>query len=612
MLHPTFYSKLWACLATLQPPPILDLRQWADRFRWLSQESSAEPGRWVSARAAYQPDMLASVTDPETEQTVCMTSSQVGKTEVVLNAIGYYTHWDPSPILVVQPTVEMAEAFSKERLAPAIRDSPELAAIFPDPKSRTDGNTISYKKVPGGFVAMVGANAPAGLAMRPVRIAIGDEVDRWPASAGTEGDPANLLWKRTRTFWNRVGLWTSTPTVKGSSRIAGMYEQSTKERFYVPCNACGHAQHLVWAGVKWTDEDPSTARYQCDACDQLWTEPEKMRAVDAGEWIAEHPERGRRVRGFHLNELYSPWSSMADMVQQFLIAKANPETLQTFVNTALAELWEGEGETVDSEHLWNTHRRPYDAIPDECDILTGAVDVQGNRIEGELVAWNSGTRASWSLLYFVIDGDPRLPAGAAGNVWDKLETILYDEYKRDGGGAMRVRSVFVDAGFLFDEVTAWTKRRAARGIYASRGEAGQGKPWLIRKSRNNKARAQVHWLGVDSLKGALYRYLAIDNEAAPGYCTFPNEYEIQYFEQLTAEKVVTQYRYGFPVLVWQLPGGRRNEALDIRAYNMAALERVAPRRLGKLRASKLAGAGNGGDNLTNANANDSDFINARR
>ena len=70
---------------------------------------------------------MDAATDKQTEKIVLMFASQVGKSELLLNVLGYYADQEPSPQLMLQPTVEMAQAFSKERIAPMFRDSPGLA-----------------------------------------------------------------------------------------------------------------------------------------------------------------------------------------------------------------------------------------------------------------------------------------------------------------------------------------------------------------------------------------------------------------------------------------------------------------------------------------------------
>jgi len=542
----------------------------------LAAEEAIAPGEL--RLKPYQRIILDALSDPATEEVVAETASQIGKTTMINAAVGYYSHWEPSQQLVVQPTVEMGEAWSKERLAPMIRETAALRELYPDPKSRTGGNTIRYKSYPGGFVAIQGANAPAGLAMRPIRVFLGDEVSRWPASAGTEGDPLQIGVKRQKTFWNRKRMFTSSPTVKGACRIDQQLQQTTVERFYCPCPHCGHLQTLRWENVKW-ETGPDDARLHCEACDAAWSEGQRLRAIDACEVIADHPERGPRRRGFHLSELYSEWSTIPMIVEQFLESKDLPETLQVFVNTVLAELWEA-GETLKAEELYNQRRRAYDGIPKWVALVTAGADVQADRIEVEVVGWGPD-RESASLGYEVFEGDPRLAAGKRGSPWTRVDELL----RRDLGGGRVVSSAMIDAGYLFDEVLAFTKPRARRGVYACRGEAGMGKGWIIATSRNNRLRARVYRLGVDAIKSHAYQYFTLP-EGRPGYCWWPDSYGLDYFEQLVAERMVARYVHGHRTLVWELPSGARNEALDCRVYNLAALERVRPRRSAILRSNQ--------------------------
>jgi phage terminase large subunit GpA-like protein len=225
--------------------------QWADRYRKLSSEASSEPGSWNTDKAPYQRAIMDALNEPKIEMIVVMSSAQVGKTEIINNIVGYHIHQDPAPMLVVQPTEKLAESWSTDRLTPMLRDSEVFKNLVKDPRSRDSGNKISYKKFPGGHITMAGSNSPSSLASRPVRLVLCDEVDRYPASAGAEGDPVNLAKKRATTFWNRKIVLTSTPTLKDLSRIEQAYLQSDQRRYYVPCKYCNEYQTLKWSQVKW-------------------------------------------------------------------------------------------------------------------------------------------------------------------------------------------------------------------------------------------------------------------------------------------------------------------------------------------------------------------------
>src|SRR3954471_21145504 len=247
-------ERLADCWKALKPPPNLTISEWADQERFLSPEASAEPGRWSTATNEYQRGIMDAISDPRVETVVVLCSSQVGKTEMLLNTIGYYIHHDPAPILVVQPTIAMAETFSKDRLATMLRDSPALMGKVRDPKSRDSGNTIYHKVFNGGHITLAGSNSPASLASRPIRVLLVDELDRFDESVGDEGDPLSVVKRRTARFWNRKVVVVSTPTIKGASRIEQAYEESDKRRCYVPCPDCNEPQVLKWEQVRW-DKD---------------------------------------------------------------------------------------------------------------------------------------------------------------------------------------------------------------------------------------------------------------------------------------------------------------------------------------------------------------------
>jgi phage terminase large subunit GpA-like protein len=253
----------------------------------LSPEASAEAGRWYTSRTPYLREIMDATNDPAIGTLVVESSSQVGKTETCLNIIGFHIHQEPAPMLLLEPTLEMAEAISKDRVAPMIRDTAVLTALIGDPRARSSENTLLHKRFPGGHLTLSGANSAAGLSSRPIRILLCDEVDRYPASAGAEGDPVALAVKRTTTFWNRLLVFISSPTIEGLSRIDAAFEASDKRFFHVPCYRCGKKQKLEWEYVRWEEGRPRTAVYVCRYCGTAWNDQERYEAIHNGEWVAE-------------------------------------------------------------------------------------------------------------------------------------------------------------------------------------------------------------------------------------------------------------------------------------------------------------------------------------
>lgn len=555
-----------------EPPPRMTVSEWAIERRFLSPESCANPGKYSLEFTPYAAEWMDSVNDPESTGTILMVASQLGKTEVINNVVGYFIDIEPAPILLVQPTIDLGEAWSKERLAPMIRDTPALTGKVRDVRSRDSGNTILHKSFPGGNIAIAGANAPSGLAGRPRRVVLLDEEDRFPTSAGVEGDPASLAIRRTETFWNPVVFETSTPTVKGLSRIEARYEESDQRRLWCPCPKCAHLQTLKWSQVRYDAADGSDAWYQCEnqSCEAKLTDEQRRGMVRAGRWIATYP--GRPLRGYHLNGIASLFrhkkgykSRLHQMVAEHLSAKKKgKEALRTWVNTFLAETWEDEGESVAWEPLMQ-RRENWGTFPAGGLVITAGLDIQGDRVEIEFVAWGEGEE-SWSLDHVVIIGDFNRPEMQA-TVDDQLERKWTHP---ESGVEIGVTCAFVDSGHKTKAVYAYTRRRQMKRIYACKGRGGPGLPVVSRPAKRGVERALLFTVGTDTVKESIYSRLTLA-DVGPGYMHFPSDRPEDWFRQLTAETKVTRYRAGIPFSKFENPSNARNEALDLRVYATAAL-----------------------------------------
>jgi phage terminase large subunit GpA-like protein len=499
--------------------------------------------------------------DPSISEVVVMAGAQLGKSEAILNILGYHIEHDPCPILVLQPTLEMAQAFSKDRVAAGlIRSTPALRGKVKDPRSRDSGNTTLHKIFPGGALTMVGANSPSGLASRPIRLVLCDEVDRYPLSAGSEGDPIQLARKRSATFWNRKLVTVSTPTNKGASRIEQAYEASDQRRYHVPCKHCEEFQVLKWAQVQWVDNDPETARYACEHCGSLWDEADRMWGVRNGQWVADQPFAG--IAGFAINGLYSPWTRLADGVRDFLAVKKSPDQLRVWTNTYLGETWEDAGERVDDWELAE-RREPLNPLPDDVLMLTAGVDVQDNRLEVSVVGWGRDDE-SWVLSHDTLYGDPSTP-----QLWSALDTSLNRQFTTTEGRTLPIRASCVDSGGHYtNAVYQYCKRNQGRGVFAIKGVGGEGKALAGRPTKNNIAKCPLFPIGVHSAKDTLFGRLKI-GEVGAGYVHFADTLSDEYFKQLTAEKLVTKFTKGFKKREF-VKVRPRNEALDCFVYAIAA------------------------------------------
>lgn len=516
-----------------------------------------------------------------------MSSSQVGKTSVVENCIGYFVDQDPSPMLVVEPTLEMAEAFSKERLAPLIRDNARIRDRISDAKSRSSGNTLRHKVFSGGFLALAGANSPASLAARPVRIVICDELDRFEASAGAEGDPAAIAKKRSTRFWNRKSLLFSTPTLKSTSRIAKAFALSDQRYFYVPCPNCRKQQRLEWQQVRWRNRDPSTAVYVCIGCSKEWDDAARWHAVSRGRWEAHEEFSG--TAGFHLNELYAPGVTLRSTVKAFLDAKGDRELLKVWTNTSLGEPWDdSEGEGVEWMSL-RDRAEEYSVLGDDDFVLpegvlylSVGVDTHPDRLPVQVIGFGRGEEC-WPIYYGEIEGDP-----VNDEVWEELDRdILNRPYRHPWGVDLYLQTGAVDTGGPRTQATYAACRKRAPRIMAIKGLNQPGRPVLAGRPtpqdisfRGAKVQNGVLlWsIGTDTAKSDLYGRFGI-TEPGPRYVHFPKAFSDFYFDGVVSEKSVTRFSKGIPRVEWILPPGKRNEPLDTFVYAYAAALRGGLQRI---------------------------------
>ena len=550
-----------------RPPPDLTVSEWADSYRYLSPEGSPEPGKWNTSRAPYQKGMMDAVKSHE--RVVIMTAAQVGKSEILLNTLGYFLHYDPCPILMVQPTLEMGQDFSKTKIAPMIRDTPALSGLISQ-KARTSDNNILHKHFNNSAVlSIAGANSPAGLASRSIRVLLCDEVDRYPASAGAEGDPVSLAMARTATFWNRHIVMVSTPTMKGASRIADEFELSDKAEWQVPCPKCGQYQPYSWDNLVWRERTVPVMR--CAFCGAEF--PEHVWKKGQGRWM---PQCQSSIAGFHLNAFASAWVTWPEIVGKYNEAVfTGPERIKSWTNTSLGEPYENIDGVIEAETL-HSNCEDYEAqVPVDVLVLTCGVDTQDDRLELEVVGWGLGNQ-SWGIEYKIFYGDT-----AAPEVWNNLDAYLARTFIREGGDELAISCTCIDsAGHNTDMVYKFCKPRRRRRIFAIVGRGQWGTPSVRKPSFNNRYHAPLFTLGVSTLKGTLHARLRVSRGEA-GYCHFPKDkrtgYDEVYFAGLLSERMVIKRVRGQETVRWEPRNQKvRNEPLDCRVYAMGAFEILNP------------------------------------
>lgn len=613
-------------------PEALTLPDWADSYRILSRKNAARPGQWRTSRVEIARGPMLATDEPGVEIITLMVATQLLKTSFIENTIGRQIHVDPCPILVVYPNEDAAGAFSKERLAPMISETPVLKNLVGDPKTRKSENTIEVKHFPGGFVAMVSAGSPMNLAARPVRIVLQDEIDKYGPTK--EGDPIMLAEERTSTY-DELGISLKiracSPTGEETSRIYASFLASDQRRPHVKCPHCGYWQYLeFFKNVHWPKNagrhDTDKAAIYCEmpqCANRPWSEAQRRRALQNIWWNqtknfvccgnGQDPrvtrnwdfDLSRKVgyaccvtcgqravpnthAGFTASKLYSPHINMPKLAAKWIEAEQDIESKQAFYNTQLAMPYKTDATKEINAKSLSSRNENWIAVPNEVLVITCGVDVQSGgdgsvgRLECEVVGWGIGEE-SWSLGYHTFTGDPAKPG-----IWNELDELLLSTLEREDGRKMRILGTCIDSGgHNTEDVYKFCLGRVGRNIWAIKGASDRLGQWLPvwpasgmrSKRRRRKAggsrlageRYRPVIIGVNAAKEAIRQRLMI-KEHGPGYCHFPAGRPAGYFDQLTAERLVTERKGGFMLRRWELASHRANEALDVRVYAYAALQ----------------------------------------
>lgn len=584
--------ELWQYISKngLKPLPKTSVSQWADNHRMLSSGISAEPGKWKTSRAPYQKDIMNAFTEPGIHRVVVKSSSQIGKSDMMNNVIGRFAHLDPCAIMMIQPTIDMAQDYSKTRIAPMIRDTKVLNNLFYDVKSRDANNTILSKVFPGGRLIMCGANSPAGLASRPIRILLADEVDRFPDSAGTEGDPVDLAAKRMTTFWNScMGLF-STPTNEGTSRIDEEYLAGTQEEWQHKCPNCGEYHLLRHIDVTVDYKEIKTpsgkktvivndVKWRCPHCGFSFSEKEMKQTPQ--KYISRNADALKNgIRSFFVNGFTSPWMTWTRIMREWLEAKGDPEREKVIMNTVFGESYKQKG-AFEDEQIFLRRRESYGAeLPNGVLLLTAAIDTQDNRLEYEVVGWGKEEEC-WGIRKGIVLGAPN-----QARTWKEIDSILDKTYHFADGKGLKVVRTFIDSGGHYtSDVYNYCQKNFHKQRFAIKGRGGPGIPLIYKIAKANNAKAPLILLGVDDGKQQIMDRLSIDSPG-PLYFHFPQDegikelsnrgYDDLYFKGIISEHKKVYKRNGVLREVWETTKNVRNEPLDLRNYNLACMKSLKP------------------------------------
>lgn len=562
--------------------------EWADAERFLPETSTAE-GRYRSSVVPYARRWQDLSADPSVPLIVLCWATQTTKSTVIENAMGYRIQHMPSPMVTVQPKIDAAESWAKERFVPMVRATPALRKRVR--LGRSTESTLRYKGFPGGFVFVASAQSATELASRSAPFITLDEIDRYEDLPG-EGNPVEIALKRQGAADVAQALLTSTPRSAETSLIWPYLEGGTYEYYELPCPHCGHRQNLIWEGLRWEGDQYDSAVYRCRGCEKAIDERDKPEMLAQGAWVATRP--ANPYPSSHLNGLYSPFqgSSWPKLARDFVRSKGKPADLQVFVNTVLAEVWEDKGEQMPGSDL-AARLEPLEIalVPDGVGVMTSFTDVQDNRLETSVWGWGAGGE-SWLVLHEITPGDTGQSPDTPGSVWQQLDAVLFRKYPHINGAEVPIAVKFVDSGFQTSAVYRYCKFRQAKKVYPTKGvSANEGTPLLGKPSMQTRDRIVLYPIGVDKAKDEFLRSQIYETRHGPGYVHLPDWVSSDFLDQLVSEKRVARVTKGRVVREWRKKkAGAANEALDCRIGARAALEMLGARvyaNLGKM-AEKLS------------------------
>lgn len=561
----------WEALQFLSPPEQLTVSEWADKYRMLDSKSSAMPGPWSNDITPYLCGVMDEFNNYETEKIIFVKPTQIGGTEALQNMIGYIVMQDPAPTMIVYPTETLAKSVSENRLQPMLKATPEISKKF-------DGNSSLLElQFDGMYLTLAGSNSPSGLASKPIRFLMMDEVDKYPGASSKEADPIKLATERTKTFHNKKIYITSTPTLKTGHIWKEKEGADIEKHFFVPCPHCGEYIEFRFQNIKFPDDEGMSyadraefATYVCQECGCIITDNDKHNMLKLGEWrTVRHSTKYVRNVAFWINTLYSPFVRWSDIAKEFLSTKDDPEDFQNFVNSWLAEPWEDTKLKTNAELVMERQTDvPAYVIPLWTKLLTAGVDVQENSLYWTIRAWGNYLTSQ------------NVAHGQALS-FEEIDRVMNAQYMTEEGDPVVVNLCLVDSGDQTDMVYDFCAYHTDYALPVKGSSHAQLSHYKL--SKINKAESKAYGMNLVLVDGGKYKDMIAGRMRRPngrGSWMVYSGCDMEYATQVTAEHKVNVKTPSGAKQVWQPKHSHAdNHYLDAEVYALAAADIMGVRTL---------------------------------
>lgn len=557
----------------LQPPENLTVSEWAEKYRMLDSKTSAMPGPWRNEKTPYLREIMDEFINYDTEEIIFCKPSQVGGTEAMQNMLGYVIQQDPSPTLIVYPTDTLAESISKNRLEPMIRASKPLRKLY----NENESSKLELQ-FDGMYLSLNGANSPSALASKAIKYLFLDEVDKYPGASKKEADPIRLARERTKTFTNQRKIYmTSTPTLQTGHIWQALQGADIEKHYFVPCQHCGEYIELKFSNLRFPSGDDldnseraDMAVYVCQECGCKITDQDRDNMIRYGEWreVRRNTKASKKV-AFWINTLYSPFVRFSEIVKEFLDSKDNPDLLQNFVNSWLAEPWEDTKLKTDADMVMERQTDlPQLVVPSWARYLTAGVDVQETCLYWTIRAWGPYITSQ------------NIAHGQALSFQD-IENTMNTPYLTESGEQVIVSLCLIDSGYDADSTYDFCATNSEWAMPVK----GASNPMMshFKTSKINKVDSKAYGMNLVLVDGDKYKDMIASRmrkDNGKGAWMVYEGCDREYAEQVTSEHKVNEKSGSRIVQRWRPKHSHiDNHYLDCEVYSLAAADILGVRML---------------------------------